>query len=167
MGGDAGVAMRVQSGPPSVSLLGDARMCWPVCAYGGPLFVWVCMGMVRSEQGPVCFCGCVDLCLCRDSGVLAHVPIAKLGQTPPCLGSVGSWVQYLRVCVHTCVCGRVKFWGVGCCLGVTHGCWCVCEVVVCSPSLQGASHPCWPLRAGASVSPVARGRGSPQTWSWS
>ena len=51
----------------------------------------------------MCFCGCVDLCLYRDSGVLAHVPVAKLGQTPPCLDSVGSWVQHLRVCVHACL----------------------------------------------------------------
>lgn len=60
----------------------------------------------------------------------------------------------------------MKFWCVGCCLGVPCGCWCVCVCghIVCSlgcvPSLLL-------LGSGSSVSRVPRGRVSLRTWTWS
>lgn len=74
-------------GPQSEPAWGCTYVLACVCLQG-PL--WACLfgcvwGMVRSEQGPMCFCECVDLCLCSVSGMLTHVPVAKLGQTPQCL----------------------------------------------------------------------------------
>lgn len=80
------------------------------------VFLWVCC-----------------MCCAESPGVLAHVPVCKLVQTPLCLGSVGSWVQRVWVHAHTCVRASVKFWCVGCSLAVLCGCWCVPEGIVCNP----------------------------------
>ena len=79
------------------------------------MFVWVCMvktvcvcvcvcwGTVPSEWAPVCFCGCVDMCLCsvpRHVGACAGL---QVGADTPVSGFCGQLgTVHLSLCAHVC-----------------------------------------------------------------
>lgn len=145
------------------------RVFWRVSLCRGPSARWqVCLDVysercvcvcwaVHSEWGSVCFCGCVDMCLCSVSRHVGTCVCLRVGAGPLVSGFCGQLCTvHVGLCTHVCLreceilleC-RLLSW---CLVGAG-----VCVRVQCATWGAVLSCPCWCLASGCTYEPGSWG----------